>query len=52
MDWDYGQRYNASGKFNPRLIACDNCGEYLEPEEFIPDNELCKQCNLEIMGVK
>jgi hypothetical protein len=38
MDWDYGQRYNASGEFNPRLIACDNCGEYLEPEEFTPDN--------------
>lgn len=36
MDWKYGERYNASGEFNPRLIACDNCGEYLEPEEFDP----------------
>ena len=33
IDWEYKQRYNERGEFNPRLIACETCGEYQEPEE-------------------
>jgi hypothetical protein len=50
MTWDYGQRYSVSGEFNPRLIACENCGEYLEPEEFIPNDEWCLECNQYMNG--
>lgn len=31
-DWKNGERYNSLGEFNPRLIPCDNCGIYREPE--------------------
>jgi hypothetical protein len=37
MDWKFGQRYNDLGEWNPRLILCDKCGEYQEPEGI----ELC-----------
>lgn len=45
MDWKYGERYNNSGEFNPRLIACEDCSEYLEPEEFSPNDKSCNKCN-------
>ena len=32
-DWAYGSHYNSLGEFNPRLVACDLCGLYAEPEE-------------------
>ena len=32
-DWLYGQHYNEIGEFNPRLVACDLCGLYFEPDE-------------------
>ena len=32
-NWDYGQKYNGAGEFNPRLSQCADCGEYKEPEE-------------------
>lgn len=32
-DWAYGSHYNTIGEFNPRLVACDLCGVYREPEE-------------------
>jgi hypothetical protein len=32
IDWKHGQKYNDNGEFNPRLIACDFCGEYHEPD--------------------
>lgn len=30
--WKFGERYNESGEFNPRLIVCGDCGDYGEPE--------------------
>lgn len=33
VDWEYGQRYNEQGEWNPRLVMCDFCGEYYEPEQ-------------------
>jgi hypothetical protein len=32
IDWEYGQKYNDEGEFNPRLVACNYCGEYYEPD--------------------
>lgn len=32
-DWVYGQRYNAAGEWNPRLILDESTGEYVEPDE-------------------
>jgi Zn finger protein HypA/HybF involved in hydrogenase expression len=46
--WDYGQKYNATGEFNPRMISCDNCGDYKEPDEMINSTEgdtLCPTCH-------
>ena len=34
VDWAYGERYNSKGEWNPRLILCEDCQEYKEPEEF------------------
>lgn len=31
--WEFAQRYNDEGEWNPRLILCDRCQEYQEPEE-------------------
>jgi hypothetical protein len=35
MDWGYGEKYNATGMFNPRMSQCVDCGEYKEPEDLI-----------------
>lgn len=45
-DWENGSRYNAVGEFNPRLIACDDCGVYNEPErmKFHLEQYLCLTC--------
>ena len=32
VDWKYGQKYNDNNEFNPRLIACEICGDYYEPD--------------------
>lgn len=50
----YGEKYNAAGEFNPRMLSCDNCGEYKEPDEMVhtTDDEinpigdtLCPTCH-------
>ena len=33
VDWEYGERYNAAGEWNPRLVYSEKTGEYVEPEE-------------------
>ena len=33
VDWEYGQRYNAAGEWNPRLVYSEKTGEYVEPDE-------------------
>jgi hypothetical protein len=40
VEWEYGQRYNEQGEWNPRLVACDFCGEYYEPEQEWKDCDL------------
>lgn len=40
--WSFGQRYNSSGEWNPRLITCDNCHIYYEPEEI--EECVCGEC--------
>lgn len=42
-DWAYGNKYNANGEFNPRMIACDGCGDYVEPEECLTEG-FCRSC--------
>jgi hypothetical protein len=32
-DWEYGERYNSAGEWNPRLAYCERTGEYVEPDE-------------------
>jgi hypothetical protein len=32
-DWEYGQRYNAQGEWNPRLILDERTQQYVEPDE-------------------
>ena len=32
-EWEYGERYNSLGEWNPRLIYSDLRGEYVEPDE-------------------
>ena len=32
-DWEYGERYNSAGEWNPRLAYCERLGEYVEPDE-------------------
>lgn len=43
MSWNYGERYNSAGEFNPRLIACFICGTYTEPEE-LDSTDHCREC--------
>ena len=33
VDWEYGERYNAAGEWNPRLVYSEKTGEYVEPDE-------------------
>ena len=35
MSWGFGERVNNDGEWNPRLISCDVCGVYVEPEELM-----------------
>ncbi len=42
-EWEYGERYNANGEWNPRLVLSDKTGEYVEPEDLEP----CQACNAE-----
>lgn len=37
-DWKYNQRYNSNGEWNPRLISCEDCNSYQEPEHFLETN--------------
>ena len=34
-EWEYGERYNSAGEWNPRLAYCERLGEYVEPDELI-----------------
>jgi hypothetical protein len=43
-EWEYGQRYDEEGNFNPRLIACDDCGDYREPDQ-ISKGGNCSDCD-------
>ena len=45
IDWEHGQKYNDNGEFNPRLISCDHCGDYYEPDHF----EVC-DCEKLVIG--
>jgi len=37
------EKYLDSGEFNPTLIACYVCGEYVEPEELLLQ-DVCQNC--------
>jgi len=51
-NWAYGSHYNSLGEFNPRLVACDLCGVYREPEEMTAGKtdfitvSLCSVCGV------
>jgi hypothetical protein len=41
-DWEYGERYNVYGEWNPRLVYSEVKGEYVEPDQLE-----CEGCNAE-----
>jgi hypothetical protein len=43
--WEFGERYNSAGEFNPRLIPCENCEEYHEPEHLAQWGGWCHDCD-------
>jgi hypothetical protein len=49
--WKYGEKINAQGEFNPRMMSCDACSEYFEPEDMgyypLTDNYHCEDCKSE-----
>ena len=50
MSYDFSNPLTAFEELNAELIECENCGEFLSPDNFEPNDERCLECNQYMNG--